>query len=92
MSTTEESIKGKVSAAIKKALERRRAQFKKFADIRVNKALRQLELVQQLAQRKRYEWTQEQAAKIVTALRSKADEIEQRFAAKDEAPRSNFSL
>lgn len=54
--------------------------FKRVAGNRTAKALDAIGIIAGTSKKTNYEYTEEQAAKIVTALRSKVDEVERAFA------------
>lgn len=54
--------------------------FKRVAGNRTAKALDAIGIIAGTSKKTNYEYTDEQAAKIVTALRSKVDEVERAFA------------
>ncbi len=68
------------------------AKFIELANKRVNKAIKDLQLVGNLANRQNYEFTDEQAKKIVRALQQEVDQVKQNFQSVDEANRSEFKL
>lgn len=61
----------------------KRAKFVELANKRVNKAISQLRLVGNLANRASYEFTEEEARKIVKALQKEIDALKAKFS--DEA-------
>lgn len=64
------------------------SKFVELANRRVNKALKNLQLVANLANRQNYEFSEEQARKIVKALQSELDVVKQSFlGAVDDAPK-----
>lgn len=58
----------------------RREKFVELATKRTNKALEQMRLIGNLANRSNYEFTEEDARKIVRALQKELDGIKGRFA------------
>ena len=66
--------------------------FIELANKRVNKALKDLQLIGNLANRQNYEFTDEQSKKIVRALQQEIDIIKQCFQRTDEAGRNDFKL
>ena len=64
------------------------SKFVELANRRVNKAMKNLQLVGNLANRQNYEYSEEQARKIIKALQNELDTVKQSFlGAVDEAPR-----
>lgn len=72
--------------------ETRSERFHRLAVARMNAALKQLRLIENLANRNNYEWTEAEAAKMVTALRKSVDEIERRFKQKAPDPDKSFEF
>jgi ABC-type Fe3+-hydroxamate transport system substrate-binding protein len=68
------------------------AKFIELANKRVNKAIKDLQLVGNLANRQNYEFTEEQAKKIVRALQQEVDQVKQNFQSVDETNRNEFKL
>jgi len=68
------------------------AKFIELANKRVNKAIKDIQLVGNLANRQNYEFTEEQARKIVRALQQEVDQVKQSFQSTDEGGRSEFKL
>jgi len=68
------------------------AKFVELANKRVNKALKDIQLIGNLANRQNYEFTNEQAKKIVRALQQEVDVVKQSFQSVDEAGRKCFVL
>lgn len=66
--------------------------FVELANKRVNKALKDLQLIGNLANRQNYEFTDEQSKKIVRALQQEIDIIKQCFQRTDEIGRNDFKL
>jgi hypothetical protein len=57
----------------------KRAKFVELANKRVNRALKELELVANLSNRRNYEYDEEQARKIIKALQNQMDILKQSF-------------
>ncbi len=53
--------------------------FVELANKRVNRAIKDLKLIGNLANRNNYEYTPEQAKKIFRALQDQVDEVRQKF-------------
>jgi ABC-type Fe3+-hydroxamate transport system substrate-binding protein len=68
------------------------AKFVELANKRVNKALKDIQLIGNLANRQNYEFTDEQAKKIMRALQQEVDIVKQSFQSVDEAGRKHFTL
>lgn len=68
------------------------AKFVELANKRVNKALKDIALVSNLANRQNYEYTEEQAKKIVKALQQEVDLLKQSFLATGADSSNNFKL
>jgi ABC-type Fe3+-hydroxamate transport system substrate-binding protein len=68
------------------------AKFIELANKRVNKAIKDIQLVGNLANRTNYEFTDEQAGKIIRALQQEVDQVKQSFKNTEEAGRSEFKL
>lgn len=68
------------------------AKFVELANKRVNKALKDIQLIGNLANRQNYEFTNEQARKIVRALQQEVDVVKQSFQSVDEVGRKYFVL
>ncbi|MCX5871133.1 MAG: hypothetical protein NTY00_11000 [Deltaproteobacteria bacterium] len=66
--------------------------FIELANKRVNKALKDLQLISNLSNRQNYEFTEEQAKKIVKALQQEIDIIKQNFQHTGETGRNDFRL
>lgn len=70
----------------------RGAKFIELANKRVNRAIKDIQLICNLANRQNYEFTDDQAKKIVKALQSEVDQVKQSFSSTEEAGRSEFKL
>lgn len=70
----------------------RRAKFVELAEKRVNRAIRQIRLVGNLANRSSYEYTQKDVGKILRALQSELDGVKARFSAGDNGRSGDFRL
>jgi hypothetical protein len=69
-----------------------RERFLSLANKRVTAAIHQIRLVGNLSNRKNYEYTPEEAAKIVRALQRAVDETKSKFKGEQESARNIFSL
>ena len=70
----------------------RSAKFVELANKRTNRALRDIKLICNLSNRQNYDYTEEQAKKIVRALQQEIDHVKQCFSDTEESPRSEFKL
>lgn len=68
------------------------AKFIELANKRVNNALKDIRLISNLANRQNYEYTEEQAKKIVKALQQEVDLLKQSFLATEENNSNIFKL
>lgn len=66
--------------------------FVELATKRVNKALKDMQLISNLANRQNYEFTEDQAKKIVKALQQEVDIVKQNFLSTDIAGRNDFKF
>jgi ABC-type Fe3+-hydroxamate transport system substrate-binding protein len=70
----------------------KRAKFVELANKRVTKTIRDLKLVGNLSNRAAYDYTDEDAKKIVRALQKEVDSIRSRFADNGDPTSLDFSL
>lgn len=68
------------------------AKFVELANKRVNRAIKDIKLISNLANRQNYDFTDEQARKIVRALQQEVDQVKQGFSNTEEVGRSEFKL
>jgi hypothetical protein len=68
------------------------AKFIELANKRVNRAIKDIQLICNLANRQNYEFSDEQAKKIVRALQHEVDQVKQSFSSTGEIGRSEFKL
>ncbi len=66
--------------------------FIELANRRVNRALKDLKLVANLSNRQNYEYTDEQAKKILKALQIEFDSLKQSFLAQEVDSQPTFKL
>lgn len=66
--------------------------FVELANKRVNRTIKDIQLVANLANRMNYEYTDEQAKKICRALQLEIDQLKQAFSATGESHKSEFRL
>lgn len=65
------------------------AKFVELANKRVNKALKDIRLISNLANRQNYEYTEDQAKKIVKALQQEVDLLKQSFLTVEDSNSNN---
>jgi predicted membrane protein len=70
----------------------KRDRFVRLAVKRVNRAIKDLRLIGNLSNRSVYEYTDEDARKIIKALQKELDTIRARFSSTGEASENEFSL
>jgi len=70
----------------------KRAKFVELANKRVTKSIKDLKLIGNLANKANYDFTDEDAKKIVRALQREVDSIRARFADTGSASSLDFSL
>jgi hypothetical protein len=66
--------------------------FVELANKRVNRAIKDIQLVGNLANRQNYEFTDEQAKKILKALQQEIETLRQSFMSTSDASRNDFKL
>ena len=70
----------------------KRAKFIELANKRVNRAMKDLALVANLANRRNYEYDEEQARKIIKALQGELDVVRHSFASESVGRGPGFEL
>ena len=70
----------------------KKSKFVELANKRVSRALKDLELVGNLANRRNYEYDEEQAKKIVKALQHEVDLLKQSFLSGSPGRQTTFEL
>ena len=70
----------------------KREKFLELANKRVSRAIKDIQLVGNLANRKNYEYSEEEAKKIIRALQSEIDRIKQQFQTGSQSVQRNFKL
>lgn len=70
----------------------RSAKFVELANKRVNRAISDIKLVGNLANRQNYEFNDDQAKKIIKALQQAIDQVRQSFNNTEDATRGEFKL
>ena len=68
------------------------AKFGELATSRVNRTLKDLALIGNLANRSNYEYSDEQAKKIIRALQAGLEQVKSRFSSGSALNHSNFEL
>lgn len=68
------------------------AKFVELANKRVNRALKDIKLISNLSNRQNYEFTEEQAKKIIKALQHEVDQVKHSFSAEDDYKENVFKL
>ena len=68
------------------------AKFVELANKRVNRAIKDIKLVANLANKQNYEYSEDQARKIVKALQHEVDLVKQSFMTGDEDSQVLFKL
>lgn len=66
--------------------------FIELANKRVNRAIKDLQLVGNLANKANYDYTDDQAKKILKALQQEVDFLKQAFSATGDSQKSEFRL
>jgi ABC-type Fe3+-hydroxamate transport system substrate-binding protein len=69
-----------------------RDKFRDLAVARVNRALQDLRLVGNLANKKSYEWDEAQAKKIIRALEQGVEQVKQRYSQSTGKDAGDFTL
>lgn len=70
----------------------KRAKFIELANNRVNRTIKDLRLIGNLSNRASYEYTEEDARKILRALQRELDDLKLRFRGEDQSDDNLFSL
>jgi ABC-type Fe3+-hydroxamate transport system substrate-binding protein len=68
------------------------AKFIELANKRVNRAIKDLKLIANLSNRQNYEYSEEQAKKIVKALQNEVELVKQGFLSNEEDGQNVFKL
>lgn len=63
-----------------------------LANKRVNKAIKDIKLISNLSNRQNYQYSEEQARKIIRALQHEVDMVKQSFLSSDNDSQSVFKL
>lgn len=75
-----------------KAESKNRTKFIELAEKRVSRAIKDIRLVGNLSNRSNYTYTQDEARKIIKALRDEVDTLKARFDAKGGDAKAVFKL
>lgn len=70
----------------------KKAKFVELANNRVNRTIKDLRLIGNLSSRASYEYTDEEAKKIIRALQREIDDLKLRFRGEDQSDDNLFSL
>ena len=70
----------------------KRGKFLELATKRVNRTLKDLALVSNLANRRNYEYTEDEAKKIIKVLQAELDSVKHNFNAGVQSSKSKFKL
>lgn len=68
------------------------AKFVELANRRVNRAIRDLQLISNLANRQNYEYTEDQAKKIIKVLQHEVELVRHSFTSPGDNGKSTFKL
>ena len=68
------------------------AKFVELANKRVNRALKELALVANLANRKNYDYTEEEAKKIIRAIQTEVDHVKNNFTIGNQSYKNKFKI
>lgn len=68
------------------------AKFVELANKRVNKTIKDIQLIGNLTNRQNYEYTEEQARQIIKALQQEIDALKHGFQSADNVSRKEFNL
>lgn len=68
------------------------AKFIELANKRVNRAIKDLKLIANLSNRQNYEYSEEQAKKIIKALQNELEMVKHSFLSSEEDSQSVFKL
>jgi len=68
------------------------AKFVELANKRVTRAIKDIQLIRNLANRQNYEFTEDQAKKIIRALQNEVDQVRRSFSATDDVGSNKFRL
>jgi len=86
------SVKPRAPEASIKQKRDPRGRFVELANKRVNATILQIRLVGNLSNKKNYEYTSEEARKIIKALQRELDDLKTRFKGEESDGDSNFNV
>lgn len=70
----------------------KRAKFIELANKRVNRAIKDLALIANLANRKNYEYTEDEAKKVMRALQAGVDQVKHDFSIGIQSSKNEFKI
>ncbi len=70
----------------------KRAKFLELANKRVNRAIKDLALIANLANRKNYEYTEDEAKKVMRALQAEVDHVKHNFTIGIQSSKNEFKI
>ena len=70
----------------------KRAKFLELANKRVNRAIKDLALIANLANRKNYEYTEDEAKKVIKALQAEIDHVKHNFTIGIQSSKNEFKI
>lgn len=70
----------------------KRAKFLELANKRVNRAIKDLALIANLANRKNYEYTEDEAKKVIRALQAEVDHVKHNFTIGIQSSKNEFKI
>jgi hypothetical protein len=77
---------------VDKIIKDKRAKFIELANARVNRAIKDLQLIGNLANKRAYEYSEKDARHIVKALEAEIDKIKDRYKSGSERTNNIFNL
>jgi hypothetical protein len=70
----------------------KRAKFLELANKRVNRAIKDLALIANLANRKNYDYTEDEAKKVIRALQAEVDHVKHNFTLGIQSSKNEFKI
>jgi hypothetical protein len=70
----------------------KRAKFLELANKRVNRAIKDLALIANLANRKNYDYTEDEAKKVIRALQAEVDHVKHNFTIGIQSSKNEFKI
>jgi len=70
----------------------KRAKFLELANKRVNRAIKDLGLIANLSNRKNYEYTEEEARKVIRVLQAELDLVKHSFTSRMQSAKNEFKI